>query len=70
MTASSLRLRALIACAGIIGALIVLAPLAVRTDNIVRIYVNGSQVQFDQPPIERSGRVFVPLRGVFEFLNQ
>jgi len=35
----------------------------------VRIVVNGSQVQFDQPPIERGGRVFVPLRGVFERLG-
>lgn len=35
----------------------------------VQIVVNGSQVQFDQPPIERSGRVFVPLRGVFERLG-
>ncbi len=37
--------------------------------DAVRIVVNGSQVQFDQPPIERSGRVFVPLRGVFEQLG-
>src|SRR5579872_110 len=35
----------------------------------VTILVNGQQVQFDQPPIERSGRVFVPLRGVFEKLG-
>ncbi|HLW37274.1 MAG TPA: copper amine oxidase N-terminal domain-containing protein [Candidatus Eremiobacteraceae bacterium] len=35
----------------------------------VTITVNGQQVQFDQPPIERSGRVFVPLRGVFERLG-
>jgi hypothetical protein len=39
-----------------------------RTDS-VQIVVNGSQVQFDQPPIERGGRVFVPLRGVFERLG-
>lgn len=32
----------------------------------VTIVVNGATVTFDQPPIERSGRVFVPLRGVFE----
>jgi hypothetical protein len=37
--------------------------------DAVQIVVNGSQVQFDQPPIERSGRVFVPLRGVFERLG-
>jgi len=35
----------------------------------VRIIVNGQEVTFDQPPIERSGRVFVPLRGVFERLG-
>lgn len=35
----------------------------------VRIIVNGQYVSFDQPPIERGGRVFVPLRGVFERLG-
>ena len=35
----------------------------------VTIVVNGATVSFDQPPIERSGRVFVPLRGVFERLG-
>ncbi|MDE2481161.1 MAG: copper amine oxidase N-terminal domain-containing protein [bacterium] len=35
----------------------------------VTVVVNGSQLQFDQPPIERAGRVFVPLRGVFERLG-
>ncbi|HXM18274.1 MAG TPA: alkaline phosphatase family protein [Candidatus Tumulicola sp.] len=30
------------------------------------VYVNGRLVQFDQPPIERGARIFVPLRGVFE----
>ncbi len=35
----------------------------------VRIVVNGQAMTFDQPPIERSGRVFVPLRGVFERLG-
>jgi hypothetical protein len=33
------------------------------------VIVNGQQVSFDQPPIERTGRVFVPLRGVFERLG-
>jgi hypothetical protein len=68
MTAKLISLRALIAGAGV-GALLFLAPFIVRPDSVVRIYVNGSQVQFDQPPIERSGRVFVPLRGVFERLG-
>jgi len=35
----------------------------------VTIYINGTQQHYDQPPIERSGRVFVPLRGVFEALG-
>ena len=35
----------------------------------VTIVVNGQQMNFDQPPIERAGRVFVPLRGVFERLG-
>lgn len=35
----------------------------------VTILVNGQTVNFDQPPLERAGRVFVPLRGVFERLG-
>ncbi|MDP9018796.1 MAG: copper amine oxidase N-terminal domain-containing protein [Candidatus Eremiobacteraeota bacterium] len=35
----------------------------------VSIVVNGATVNFDQPPEERAGRVFVPLRGVFEKLG-
>ncbi len=35
----------------------------------VAIVVNGSQMQFNQAPIEQAGRVFVPLRGVFERLG-
>ena len=35
----------------------------------VAIVVNGAGVTFDQPPVERAGRVFVPLRGVFERLG-
>ncbi len=35
----------------------------------VSVIVNGQQITFDQPPVERAGRVFVPLRGVFEHLG-
>jgi hypothetical protein len=35
----------------------------------VSVVVNGQPLQFDQPPVERAGRVFVPLRGVFEHLG-
>ena len=42
------------------------APTQAQGVNVV---VNGATVTFDQPPIERAGRVFVPLRGVFERLG-
>jgi hypothetical protein len=35
----------------------------------MQVVVNGRQAQFDQPPVERAGQVFVPLRGVFEKLG-
>ena len=35
----------------------------------VTVNVNGKPIQFDQPPIVRGSRVFVPLRGVFENLG-
>ena len=35
----------------------------------VTVVVNGSPMQFDQPPLEQGGRVFVPLRGIFEQLG-
>jgi hypothetical protein len=42
---------------------------ASRVDAAVTVVVNGSTISFDQPPVERAGRVFVPLRGVFERLG-
>ena len=35
----------------------------------VTVIVNGQTLNFTQPPIVRAGRVFVPLRGVFEQLG-
>jgi hypothetical protein len=35
----------------------------------VTVSVNGTPVAFDQPPVQRVGRVYVPLRGVFERLG-
>ncbi|MBV8726645.1 MAG: copper amine oxidase N-terminal domain-containing protein [Candidatus Eremiobacteraeota bacterium] len=43
-------------------------PLLAQAQGVT-VTVNGSTVTFDQPPIERAGRVFVPLRGVFERLG-
>ena len=49
--------------------LVALSFVPVRAIAAVTIVVNGATVSFDQPPIERGGRVFVPLRGVFERLG-
>jgi len=35
----------------------------------VRVFVDGQQISFDVPPMIASGRVLVPLRGVFERLG-
>ncbi|MBC5815688.1 MAG: copper amine oxidase N-terminal domain-containing protein [Candidatus Eremiobacteraeota bacterium] len=43
-------------------------PFAAQAASVT-INVNGSAVSFDQQPIERGGRVYVPLRGVFERLG-
>lgn len=54
-------------------AVVLAAVLAVTTISIpvvaqgaVRVFVNGSPVAFDQPPVIQGSRVLVPLRGIFE----
>jgi hypothetical protein len=44
------------------------APSVVAAQS-VNVIVNGQTMNFTQPPIVRAGRVFVPLRGVFEQLG-
>jgi hypothetical protein len=62
--------RAKIAWSLVVVFVAVIAFTAIQAKaNTITIVVNGQQVGFDQPPIERSGRVFVPLRGVFERLG-
>lgn len=46
-----------------------LGPLASVAQQSVTVIVDGQTMSFDQPPIVRTGRVFVPLRGVFERLG-
>jgi len=49
---------------------LVLAPATAFAQTApVTIDIDGTPVVFDQPPVERAGRVFVPLRGVFERLG-
>ncbi|HTX56108.1 MAG TPA: copper amine oxidase N-terminal domain-containing protein [Candidatus Acidoferrales bacterium] len=43
--------------------------LAQQQNADVTVVVNGQTMSFDQPPMEEGGRVFVPLRGVFERLG-
>jgi hypothetical protein len=57
----------IIPLAAAVALFLVFAPQIARAD--VRVIVNGQTVQLDQPPIVRGGRVFVPLRGVFEQLG-
>jgi hypothetical protein len=43
-------------------------PLGAAAQSVT-VVVNGQTMNFSQPPIERTGRVFVPLRGVFQQLG-
>lgn len=54
-----------------IVAVAVLSPMPERSASAqtAAVYVNGRLIHFDQPPIERGSRIFVPLRGVFENLG-
>ena len=56
--------------AAALAALLACLPLAAAAQTApVTVTVNGAAVAFDQPPVERVGRVYVPLRGVFEQLG-
>jgi len=63
---NSVRLGALLAAAALAS-----SPATAQTpaNSNVTVVVNGSPVAFDQPPVEQAGRVYVPLRGVFERLG-
>jgi hypothetical protein len=54
--------------AALAATLALVAPTAARAQSVT-VILNGQPVAFDQPPIVRAGRVFVPLRGVFEQLG-
>jgi len=59
------RLAAAAIAASLLGSFSI-APAGAQS---VAVVVNGAGVTFDQPPVERAGRVFIPLRGVFERLG-
>jgi hypothetical protein len=52
-----------------VGALALLAGLVLPALADVSIQVDGNPVNLSPAPVERAGRVFVPLRGVFEQLG-
>lgn len=54
--------------AAISAVLVVGIPLASVAQDL-GVVVNGTVLVFDQPPVERDGRIFVPLRGLFERLG-
>jgi hypothetical protein len=60
---------ALVLFAGFVGPVTLPQPAFAQYSSPVTVAVNGQIVNFDQPPVERAGRVFVPLRGVFEQLG-
>lgn len=59
--------------AGLLSAVMLASTLAVGGAQTpapyVRVFVDGQPVGFDVPPMMASGRVLVPLRGVFERLG-
>jgi len=59
-TPYALALAAIFAAAATVPAL---------ADGPVSVTVNGAALNLSPPPTERAGRVFVPLRGVFESLG-
>jgi hypothetical protein len=58
--------------AALAAALLAIAGTAIPQDILgqnVTVILNGQTMTFDQPPIVQAGRVFVPLRGVFQQLG-
>jgi len=59
------RLVAAAATLGLASAVLLFAAPA----QAISVSLNGNNLNLNPPPIERAGRVFVPLRGVFEQLG-
>lgn len=38
-------------------------------DDEVKVYLDGTQLQFEQPPVIQDGRTLVPMRAIFEALG-
>ena len=44
-------------------------PMSGQSASAPSVVIDGTPVTFDQPPVQQVGRIFVPLRGVFERLG-
>jgi hypothetical protein len=60
---------AALAVGGLLAALFAVAPATGTAQQAVAVVVNGQAMSFDQPPIIQAGRVFVPLRSIFQQLG-
>lgn len=53
-------------CAGVLG----LAPVGALAQQAPTVVIDGSPMAFsDQPPVEQAGRIYVPMRAIFERLG-
>jgi hypothetical protein len=66
MTSSTTRRLSALAAASLFSAAVATPAFAAGP---VSVTVNGNAANLNPPPTERAGRVFVPLRGVFEQLG-
>jgi len=66
MILSTTRRLTALAAAALLGGAVALPAFAAGP---VSVTVNGNAANLNPPPTERAGRVFVPLRGVFEQLG-
>jgi trimeric autotransporter adhesin len=53
----------------IFGLIVLLPPNFGSASSLIKVQVDQQELSFDQPPIEKSGRVLVPLRAIFETLG-
>ena len=60
---------ATLAAGGLLAGALALVPVSGAAQQAVAVVVNGQQMSFDQPPIVQAGRVFVPLRSIFQQLG-
>lgn len=61
-----MRIRGTLSLAVAVILMAAAVGLPAWSQSTVRVFVDGDQVAFDQPPIVQGSRVLVPLRGIFE----